>query len=950
MEPGARHEASLATDIRIKLAAVLLFMLLLLPALFASESPRVPVRLAFAPKEGCFSQDANGQASGYGYEIMQKMLVLENWSYEYVGTDPGRTFEDGLNQLRNNEVDILVFARNTPQREQDFLYSELPIGQDALLIAVKQGNNTYSINNYQQWNGMRIGWARDEEALIQFDAYARSHGFSYTHIEFTDTALLEQALQEGTIDAMVTGNFRKIQDVWVLDQCAEEPYYILVNSQKPQLLRQVNEALAQMVEEDPNYLLDLYKAYYDPNGESAIAYTKEEIDFIQRCNQEGRVFTALINPDRNPLSYYMDGQVHGLLKDICQLVFDRSGLQVEFMITTDREQYVNQLPNADIVCDFTGSVGATEKKGFIFVDSYYNSTTSMLRRKDYDGTGNRCAIVGNAVSSWLKDNLKDVQFVSFDTVGQCIQAVVDGDADFLYSYTRCVQEWVYSDITNSLVVVADNHQKNDFSIGIRKDLDAMLSSILLKSLGTLTTNDISAIADSYTHYEKGNQSLLAMIYDQPLYFIVMVLLCAFLIFGGFILYFAIRQRKRAAVTNKQLQQALADAEVADRARMEFFSRVSHDMRTPMNGILGMAGLCAGETDPVVLQDNVKKIQESGEYLLGLINDILDFQKMEIGNVQLQPVVISTKKLISECADLIAQNAADKGVSFSIETKSADLESYILVDAVCIKKLFINLLSNAVKFTPAGGSVTIGLEVISREDHTVHDRITISDTGIGMSPEFLKDGIFKPFSQEYNEFTAHNEGTGLGLSIAKQLVNLLHATMQVESTLGVGTTFTIDIDFQVVQPDRAMDDGATKKQELQATMKQLQGIHVLLVEDQPINAMITTKLLEKAGCSVTWATDGKQAVQVFDDSQPGSIDLILMDIRMPVMNGLDAAKAIRALCREDAQTTPIIALTANAYAKDIQNSLDAGMNGHLAKPIDSLQLYRTIVGAIQHNRH
>ncbi|MEA4854323.1 MAG: transporter substrate-binding domain-containing protein [Christensenella sp.] len=936
---------------RKKWLAVLLCLLMTLTAVFApitaaaaaqpAPSERKTVRLCFAPMEGCFIQADDGLKSGYGYEIMQKMLVYENWSYEYVGSEAERTQEEMLGFLENGKADMLAYALKTPERLERFYYSDLPIGNQARLIAVKAGDNRLSINNYDKWNGITIGFLGGQEERAAFDLYAAQNGFTYRTQKFSDQTALEQALQAGKVDAIVTGNFRALPDVWVLDQFDEEPLYVLVSKAKPELLFEVNDALAKMQAATPNYQAEIYQTYYTSDRESAIAYTREESAFIEQCTQNGTVFKALINPDRKPLSYYENNEVKGLLKDVCQTIFDRSGLRVEFIVTTNRDEYVAELANADIVCDFTGSTGATEKKGFIQVGSYYNSTTSMLRRKDYDGTGNRCALVGSGVSSWLRDNLVDTEFLSYDTVDDCIEAVIKGEADFLYSYTRCVQEWVYADITNSLVVVADNHQKTDFSIGVRNDQNANLSSILSKSIDTLTTDDISSIADNYTHYEKTNTSLLAMIYDQPVYFIMFALLIAFLLFGGVLFAMAMRQRKKDRIKNEQLLQALDAAKIADRARADFFSRVSHDMRTPMNGILGLAGLSVGETNNDVLQDNILKIQESGRYLLGLINDTLDYQKMEFGHMQLQPEVISTQKLLASCVDLIQQTAAEKGVTFRVINKNANLDGYVLADVVCIKKLFINLLSNAVKFTPPGGTVELELEVLNRTGNIVHDRLTITDTGIGMSPEFLKNGIFKPFSQEYNQLTPQNEGTGLGLSIAKQLAELLHATIRVESAKGVGTKFIVDIDFEVVQSEKAIQNEEEENKQKESDMKRLNGRRILLVEDHPINAQIAKKLLEKAGGEVVWVKNGKAGVEQFQRYDIDGCDAILMDIRMPGMDGLEAAKAIRELPREDAKRVPIIALTANAYEEDIKNALAAGMNAHLAKPVEPQKLYLTL---------
>ncbi|MDD3368500.1 MAG: response regulator [Lachnospiraceae bacterium] len=392
---------------------------------------------------------------------------------------------------------------------------------------------------------------------------------------------------------------------------------------------------------------------------------------------------------------------------------------------------------------------------------------------------------------------------------------------------------------------------------------------------------------------------------------------------------------------RQTEAALIEAKKASEAKTEFFSRMSHDMRTPMNGILGIAGLSTEEADPQVLQDNIMKIRSSGEYLLGLINDTLDFQKIESGRLTIEPQIIYAKDLLTGIVNLIKNTAEEKGVTFRVVNKNADLGTYIKADPMRMKQIFVNLLSNAVKFTPKGGTVELGFELLSRDGRISHDLVTITDTGIGMSKEFLEKGIFKPFSPEYNTVTASYAGTGLGLSIAKRLVELMGGTIFVESEQGVGTKFTVAIDFERVEASEVTQTASEDAQKQSAARGGLRGKKILLAEDHPLNAEIATKLLKKAGCEVTWAQNGEECLETYSSSETKQYDIILMDIRMPLMDGLETAKAIRALDRADAGEIPIIAMTANAYEDDIKLSLAAGMNGHLAKPIDPKALYEKI---------
>lgn len=393
--------------------------------------------------------------------------------------------------------------------------------------------------------------------------------------------------------------------------------------------------------------------------------------------------------------------------------------------------------------------------------------------------------------------------------------------------------------------------------------------------------------------------------------------------------------------NTELNEALDAEKKAERSKSDFFSRMSHDLRTPLNVILGFADLSADENNIDQMQENMGKIHDAGQYLLSIINDSLDYQKIEAGGLKIEPEIIHTKEIVESITELATRANKDKDVKVRLKHIGVNEEAYIKVDSIRLKQIFVNLISNAIKFTPEGGTVEITIEVIERKETAVHDRISVSDTGIGMSEEFLKNGIFKPFSQEHNAITASYAGTGLGLSIAKQLLDLMGASVKVESELGEGTTFAVDIDFELVDNETAKKFIKSKEEKISMLAPKLDGTKVLLVEDHPLNAEIAIKLLEKAGCEVTWTENGMLGVDTYLRSDLFYYDAVLMDIRMPVKNGIDAAKEIREADREDAKSTPIIAMTANAYDEDIKASLDAGMNAHLAKPFDPRELYETL---------
>lgn len=401
--------------------------------------------------------------------------------------------------------------------------------------------------------------------------------------------------------------------------------------------------------------------------------------------------------------------------------------------------------------------------------------------------------------------------------------------------------------------------------------------------------------------------------------------------------FTIEEERRAKLyrqinqKNIELKETAERAESATMAKTEFLSRMSHDIRTPMNAIIGLTHLAQEETDPAVIQEYLGKIALSSDFLLGLINDILDMSKIENGDLTLNPEPLTRDEFAASVETVIRPLMDKRGIHFTCQI--AREPGCILVDKLRFKQIFFNLLSNAAKFTPEGGEVSLTMEQIPAKAGCSGLRFRIQDTGIGMSEEF-QARMYDPFSQETSALGSKSKGTGLGLSIVKSLVDAMGGTISVQSKLGEGTVFTLEFSLPLAEN---VEKDAGKLQPVEA----LKGAHILLVEDNEINTYVAKLILEKAGCRVTTAENGQQALEQFSSSAPNTFGAILMDVRMPVMDGLSATRAIRALSRADAAAVPIIAMTADAFAEEQEQTRQAGMNAHLSKPIDPSSLYAAL---------
>ncbi len=407
---------------------------------------------------------------------------------------------------------------------------------------------------------------------------------------------------------------------------------------------------------------------------------------------------------------------------------------------------------------------------------------------------------------------------------------------------------------------------------------------------------------------------------------------------------AMAQREYTAALeekNKQLQEAVVQARKANAAKSNFLSRMSHDMRTPLNGIVGLLKIDEDHfEDQELVKENHKKMQISADHLLSLINDVLQMSKIEDGTVSLTHECIDLNKLFEEIVTIIRGKALEAGISWESEKeKSAVSYPYVYGSPLHLRQIFLNIYGNCIKYNRPGGKVSTRVETLEEHDGICTYRWTISDTGVGMSREFLEH-IYEPFVQEKNDARSVYHGIGLGMSIVKELIDQMGGSISIESEPGIGSTFIVAIPFEIAPAPTQHPDENTGK------TGDISGLHLMMAEDNELNAQIAETLLEDQGAEVTVVYNGKQAADLFETNPAGTFDAILMDIMMPVMDGLTAARTIRALDRSDAKTIPIIAMTANAFKEDEEKCLEAGMNVHLIKPLDIEKVKQTIEGQVR----
>ena len=576
--------------------------------------------------------------------------------------------------------------------------------------------------------------------------------------------------------------------------------------------------------------------------------------------------------------------------------------------------------------------------GLALSASYVSANNIIVRNKacSYPAPG----LVGALVESQrFPSGISAEKIRSYPGIKEALAAVNSGEADFIYGLSSKMEQDISRYHFTNLAPVTLVNDQSAISFALPTPVDPDLLTVLNKAINNLSESERTVIRNRNLESIGVNEfSLTDFIYANPLQFMFIVMFVLSVLFTALLL--AIGARMKATV----IQGNLKRAEAANLAKSEFLSRMSHEIRTPMNGIVGMSTIAMQNIDNTdKIKDCLEKVIMSSKHLLALINDVLDMSKIESGKVELRHESFNFRAFLQDFENLYGEQAKSKGISYETILAS-DLEVQIIGDSLRLNQVLSNLLSNALKFTPAKGMIKLRVSKTGEDQENVYLRFEVIDTGCGIAEENY-DKIFESFEQENVDVTYKYGGTGLGLSIVKRFTGLMGGGIHVTSVQGSGSTFTVDLPFGKIKesgkPTRFSDINGRNDlaKDCYAVDYDFKGKRILLVEDNELNREIAEELIGVTGASVESAEDGVQAVEMFKESAEGYYDLILMDVQMPHMDGYEATRCIRALGRSDAQKVPIFAMTANAFAEDVQKSREAGMNAHISKPLNIRAVYK-----------
>ena len=924
------------------LLSLLLLLSVVLPVKAAAETaPAKVVRV------GSFEDTFNycnekGARKGYGYELLQTLSGYTGWQFEYVTCDWSDCFE----KLENGEIDIMGGISYTEDRAEEMLFSDEPMGEEKYYLYADLSRADISASDFKTLDGKKIGVVMGTEPEVMLTEWEEKHGIKTQHVNISNNEDVKQKLANHEIDCFVSleESYWAELGISTITRVGKSSIYYALNKDRSDLKEELDNAMSTLDEEAPFYTADLCKRYFSLDYKPIL--TGEEKAWLRK---HGAIRMGFLTSDSGVSTYDpATGEITGTITDYIQFAADCLGNQeLEFQLVgyDDKEAELNALKSGeiDMIFHFDQSPNLAEEYRVACTNTTWTSNMMAVTNQQHfnENKANRIAVPQNKISltRYLAFYYPQWEIVDCDTQEDAIKLVKDGQADCFI--TGVSSEAKYSKIYGFYSVPLPNPARSCFAVNSG---NRSLLSILNKTLKAMPTNMLtSSLAMHKSSLRK--VTLSEFIKDN----FVMVLLVGSIAVAVILLTILklLRKARKAEAAarkaaddtqelNAKLQIAVENAESANHAKSTFLFNMSHDIRTPMNAIIGYADLASRHSDdPAKLKKYMENIQVCGQNLLMLLNNVLDLARIENDKTEMEYSVSDVDKDFRNCIAMFRNQADSKGQTLMVTAHL--LHPYVYVDIPHLTEVCTNLVSNAVKYTGAGGTIRCDVTQKPGEKEGWCDMvITVADNGIGMSQEFQKH-IFEPFERERTSTVSKVEGSGIGMGIVKKLVGLMGGTVAVESRIGVGSKFTVTIPCRIASEDETQ----AKRETNPSDQKCLCGTRILLTEDNDLNAEIATELLQEEGCTVDRAKDGVECVDMLEKAANGTYQLILMDIQMPVMNGYDAARKIRGLDDPQKANIPIIAMTANAFTEDRQVALDAGMNDHIAKPINMNVLVPTI---------
>ena len=892
------------------------------------EEENKTVRVGYFPyanfQEGGYGENKQGA----GYEYLQKISYITGWKYEYVYG----SFKECLDMLADGEIDILGNVSYTPERAESIDYSTYAAGTERYWIYTREDHTDLMDGDPKQMNGCRIGVADGSYQKELLKKWLDSNQIQAEVVVCKGYDEMIEKLDADELDALVIPVLSVNSDFIAIANIGASDCYFGVSKSRPDLLKELNSAMEEINNTETDYSSKLYARY---EGKAVINYAlnKEEKQWLDA--HENTICVGYLK-DNLPFCGEENGKLTGILGTVLDTVQEKYKITIKAVPCSTGEQMNEALQSGEI--DIAGPIiqdlYTQEQFQVILTDEIFDITPVVIYKgNEYRSSLSTIAATDTSLYSELMVSFlfPDAEIKQYDTQEECLEAVANGKAGATVIPSSKINLLNESPMTKSLsfAEMAKRQELALFTTRENRRAATIINKAIEQSSNVL--NGVVLAQNSVSEKKMTLQDVFAE-YGGLAVGVSFVIIFVLLL----LVYSLSVSRKKQMEALKEAQ----DANAANIAKTTFLNHMSHDIRTPMNAIVGFTDIAMKRKPDKEVENCLKKIRQSSEYLMTLINDVLDISRIESGKLEYKPVPADLRDIINTVSSIARGYMENRDLNFCVSREELKTP-YVMADELRIREVLLNIISNAVKFTKDGGTISFVAENCpGNDEHHVIVRYRISDTGIGMSEEF-QSRIFDEFTQENDGARTSYKGTGLGMAIAKQYVDLMGGKIEVSSRQGVGSAFTVEIPLLIAE------HVLTEEKEKLRKDIDLHGLHVLLAEDNDLNAEIAIALLEEKGMIVTRTTDGKSALTQFCNTVPRTFDLILMDIMMPEMNGYETTKAIRNLPdRPDGKEIPIIAMTANAFAEDVQAALNAGMDDHVAKPVDMRILISVITKYIE----
>ena len=917
---------------------VFILIFLLVPKVKISASNNRVVRVGYYENEVFQEGAQEGKIkTGYAYEYYQKLLEYTGWQYEYVYGE----FGDLYQMLLDGEIDLLAGLAKKEDRVDIIGYPDAPMGNETYNLVKHDVDEDITVDP-SSLDGKKIG-VLDSAMKETLKDFLDNNNANADVVVFRDYEPLFEAFDNHEVDVLAAegdGAYGR-PNAELLYSFGTSDYYLCVNKADPELLDELNMAQTELAIDEPNYINFLRSKYY-PVSISSRAFSAAEKKWLA---EHKKLKVGYLNDFLPYCDTDSSGNVTGVIKDIIPRIIenlDITGLEISYKCYNSYDDMIAALnvEEIDIAFPVGGGLYYSEENGILQSGAVISATTDIVYKGDYsEHTTDSFAVNKNNHMQYyfIKTHYPDAKVEFYNSIEACLEAVKDGRVGSTTLDGLRANDMLKNSKYKKLSHLQTTHE-DDRCFGVRIGDEGLLK-LINRGINVLGSDYAQNMAFRYTD-QLYHTTLSDMIRENAVFFGGLLFVVATVIIA--LLVRDKRRSKRELIAKenarKELDEALNVAVEANKAKSAFLSNMSHEIRTPMNAIIGFDNLALRNDS---LQDETKeyleKIGESARHLLGLINDILDMSRIESGRLTLNKEEFSLGSILEQINTMVISQCNEKGLKYEYKL-IGDINDRYVGDEMKLKQVLINILANAIKFTEAPGNVAMTVERIAvYGDHSTV-RFVIKDTGIGMDKEFIPK-IFDSFAQEDSSRTSKYGSTGLGMAITKNIVELMNGSISVTSEKGVGSEFTVVVTLGNCESEEIRSAEDNLSQEPEPTP--LKDRRILLAEDVEINAEIIKQIILMKEATIEHAANGRIVVEMFANSPVGYYDAVLMDVRMPEMDGLEAAASIRALDRPDAKTIPIIALTANAFDEDVQRSLQVGMNAHLSKPVEPDNLYRTL---------